>query len=205
MKFRGIEAIQAANVALQNREYTIVALTVDEIPGERQSTIRRFLESEIMKYRNFFPGDLRHTLELFNQIHGGTLRPGTDPMLLFAVQGKVNILDRLQIVVEESSLQWIAKKKQLAEQALERGEVTGPVLCLPDLCPYQKHKPKAICDLVSSQESNVEVLRTTLENLKHVINRFISRSSLFVYPGHQDTFNHYMTDILDLLGQSDEE
>ena len=201
MKLRSLETINSANVGLQNRQYTVIGLTADEIPERKQPAIQEFLKGEILKYRNFFPGDLSQTIEVFNDVHGGYTPRGAVPILLVAVQSKVDFENHFDLNLEGTLEEWLANNQQVVQELVAREEIMGPILCLPELCPYQQvFKPHALQELRLVQEARIESLESVLDNLKHLMYRLLDHSK-----GHQQILNQHLTDILTLLNQSDDE
>ena len=205
MKLKTIDSLHATNESLQNRHYTIIGLKAEEIPIRKRPVIQEFLESIISETRNFFPGDLDHTIQLFNQVNGVAPQRETEPILLLAVQRLGNLDPEFLPITHEPLEEWLESKQKVARDAIAAEVTFGPVLCLPELCPYRtniRQERRITAELGIRQaeaEAKMESLRTLLNNTKHLIQRLINRTDQ-----NQRLIDQTMHEILDILCQIDE-
>ena len=202
MKLKNLENIYATNDNLRNRQYTILGLTAEDIPIRIRPDIQHFLENVIIKTRNFIPGDLEYTIRLFNQVHGAEVQPGTEPILLLALQRKATIAEEFLPNTDDPLDEWVEVKRENGQDAIQRGAALGPVLCLPEFCPYSaniRRRNQEMEQRSAEIDAKLELLKSIVNNVKHLMQRLLSN-----YDQNQRTFEQTTNEILNLLYQTDE-
>ena len=201
MKLKTLENIWATNESLRNRQYTIIGLTADEIPIRMRPAIQNFLENSILDTRNFVPGDLGHTISLFNDINGANVQ-SDEPILMLALQRKATVDSEFLPDTYEPLQEWIEAKSKAAQEAIQTEAAMGPVLCLPEFCPYQSNirRPNHESEQqLAEKDAKLEALRSICNNIKHLMQRLLTSDGQ-----HQRMVDKTTNEILNLLYQAED-